>query len=329
MANWGGIIGSALAGGIAGAGQGLAYVGQQQMKQDEEQKRMSWQEARDIRLKELDLKNSEALRQSDYETRGGKQEQEARLASSGASTEASLASARVSNANADAAPALKEAQIKNYESEAEYRKGMLLNNADKIQAMLTNGELRAQVERMKKDSDIPVQQKEAVKSYFNSLENIAKDSMLEPEARTKAIDALTAEYGKRIPPQARVRDDGKIEVRDFLGVTRTFGSKEEAAKALGMTSGKSDKKPDDKQEPAPKGSTGSHPDPFAREPMQKSNNTRQKEILDQIADYEDRIKNLPMGESGIARLKLEIADLQRQLKQGGLIGSIQSINAGR
>jgi len=52
--NWGGIVGSAIAGGFAGAGAGLAQVGKDQTKLNEDQARMSWQEAKEMRLKELD-----------------------------------------------------------------------------------------------------------------------------------------------------------------------------------------------------------------------------------------------------------------------------------
>lgn len=56
---WGGIVGSALAGGLAGAGQAVSAIGAQQIKSDEEKATRTWQEARDMRMKELDFGNQE------------------------------------------------------------------------------------------------------------------------------------------------------------------------------------------------------------------------------------------------------------------------------
>lgn len=130
---------------------------------------------------------------------------------------------------------LEEAAKRRDEESTRHNKAMETYNADKIQAMLTNGELRRQIESMKHDNDIPPQQKAMVKAYADSLENISKDMALSPEEKTKAIDALTAQYSQRIPPQVDdQRPDGKVAVRDFLGVTHIYPDKEAAAKALGL-----------------------------------------------------------------------------------------------
>ena len=77
---WGGIIGSAIAGGVAGAGQAVSAIGAQTIKENDEKVRMTWQEARVKRMKEMDFANQEQRdtrlgdRQEASDTRKGERE---------------------------------------------------------------------------------------------------------------------------------------------------------------------------------------------------------------------------------------------------------------
>lgn len=349
MAGWGGIIGSALAGGLAGAGNAVANIGANQMKADERQKEMDWQEAKERRMKQLEVTIYEQKRDSDMNAA------KAQGAAISGQVEKNLSAPTTPNdeeygpgdrpSSKAAAGVTDEQRLRERIKVAEQMGDM--NAAKEARAALDterkfqydknkgdrdNKRLDAETEWRKSSEERKMKHDEAMLSFYQSRANREDDkaqAAAERELRAsttaglKNIEKELQTYRKALSdPMADPAD--KAEAKQAIAsLTREQAKYRKALLAAGLdVEGGSNVDP---LSFLPKADAPAKP--AAAAPAQESAPAPQPakpDLARQLADIDEKLRDPSIG--GKDRLQLERLDILRQMNAGGIINQTKSLS---
>lgn len=345
---WGGIIGSALAGGLAGAGNAVANIGATQQKANERQQEMDWQEAKDRRMKQLEVSIYEQKRDSD--TRAAA----AQGAAISDQVDKNLSAPTTPNdeeygpgdrpSSKAAAGVTDEQRLRERIKVAEQKGDMnaakearaALDTERKFQYDKNKGDrdsrrLDAETEWRKSAEDRKMKHEEAYVAYIKSRDEQATEKekrAAERELRSATVAGLKSNESELKAQRAVLgntmsTDEEKRAAQS--AIAELTGQNKRYRKALldaGIDVGGSDVDPMKFMPPPDKPSAKPAAAPVAAE--QPAPQAAKPDLARQLADIDEKLRDPAIG--GKERLQLERLDILRQMNAGGIINQTKSLS---